>query len=141
MSFSFYQEYYRKTNGIQQEKRYSIRKQGEILIPPIKQQYQLGFPVSYSSGNLGHCITCSIFSPLQRLLHHPPLYFLANFSAPCVHPDLRKQLLDSCSYNRMAELEDVTILLNFFASELVFSISRARWPVNDLRQELSFNVQ
>ena len=40
------------------------------------------------------------------------------FADPKAHPELRKQLLDSCPMGRLAEVEDVANIAEFFASDL-----------------------
>jgi 3-oxoacyl-[acyl-carrier protein] reductase len=52
------------------------------------------------------------------------------FVDPAAHPDLRKQLLDSCPMGRLAEVEDVANIAEFFASDLSSFVSGQHLLVN-----------
>jgi 3-oxoacyl-[acyl-carrier protein] reductase len=52
------------------------------------------------------------------------------FADPGSHPDLRKQLLDSCPMGRLAEVEDVANIAEFFASDLSSFVSGQHLLVN-----------
>jgi 3-oxoacyl-[acyl-carrier protein] reductase len=52
------------------------------------------------------------------------------FADPKAHPDLRKQLLDSCPMGRLAEVEDVANIAEFFASDLSSFVSGQHLLVN-----------
>ncbi|GAB3641382.1 SDR family oxidoreductase [Spirosoma arcticum] len=52
------------------------------------------------------------------------------FEDPDSHPDLRKQLLDSCPMHRLAEVEDVANVAEFFASDLSSFVSGQHLLVN-----------
>jgi len=52
------------------------------------------------------------------------------FADPASHPDLRKQLLDSCPMGRLAEVEDVANIAEFFASDLSSFVSGQHLLVN-----------
>lgn len=52
------------------------------------------------------------------------------FEDPASYPDLRKQLLDSCPMHRLAEVEDVANVAEFFASDLSSFVSGQHLLVN-----------
>src|SRR5260221_11581415 len=52
------------------------------------------------------------------------------FADPAAYPDLRKQLLDSCPMGRLAEVEDVANIAEFFASDLSSFVSGQHLLVN-----------
>jgi len=52
------------------------------------------------------------------------------FVDPAAYPELRKQLLDSCPMGRLAEVEDVANLAEFFASDLSSFVSGQHLLVN-----------
>lgn len=52
------------------------------------------------------------------------------FADPTSHPELRKQLLDSCPMGRLAEVEDVANIAEFFASDLSSFVSGQHLLVN-----------
>ncbi|MGF6845003.1 3-oxoacyl-[acyl-carrier protein] reductase [Chitinophaga sp. W3I9] len=52
------------------------------------------------------------------------------FADPAAYPALRKQLLDSCPMGRLAEVEDVANLAEFFASDLSSFVSGQHLLVN-----------
>lgn len=52
------------------------------------------------------------------------------FATPGSYPDLRKSLLDSCPMGRLAEVEDVANIAEFFASELSSFVSGQHLLVN-----------
>jgi 3-oxoacyl-[acyl-carrier protein] reductase len=52
------------------------------------------------------------------------------FADPASHPELRKQLLDSCPMGRLAEVEDVANIAEFFASDLSSFVSGQHLLVN-----------
>jgi 3-oxoacyl-[acyl-carrier protein] reductase len=52
------------------------------------------------------------------------------FVDPAAYPDLRKQLLDSCPMGRLAEVEDVANIAEFFASDLSSFVSGQHLLVN-----------
>jgi 3-oxoacyl-[acyl-carrier protein] reductase len=52
------------------------------------------------------------------------------FADPASHPQLRKQLLDSCPMGRLAEVEDVANIAEFFASDLSSFVSGQHLLVN-----------
>lgn len=52
------------------------------------------------------------------------------FADPAAHPDLRKQLLDSCPMGRLAEVGDVANIAEFFASGLSSFVSGQHLLVN-----------
>ena len=52
------------------------------------------------------------------------------FEYPASYPDLRKQLLDSCLMHRLAEVEDVANVAEFFASDLSSFVSGQHLLVN-----------
>ena len=52
------------------------------------------------------------------------------FADPGSHPALRKQLLDSCPMGRLAEVEDVANIAEFFASDLSSFVSGQHLLVN-----------
>lgn len=52
------------------------------------------------------------------------------FADPDAYPELRKQLLDSCPMRRLAEVEDVANLAEFFASDLSSFVSGQHLLVN-----------
>ena len=52
------------------------------------------------------------------------------FADPAAYPDLRKQLLDSCPMHRLAEVEDVANVAEFFASDLSSFVSGQHLLVN-----------
>lgn len=52
------------------------------------------------------------------------------FVDPKAHPDLRKQLLDSCPMGRLAEVEDVANIAEFFASDLSSFVNGQHLLVN-----------
>lgn len=52
------------------------------------------------------------------------------FADPNAYPALRKQLLDSCPMGRMAEVEDIAGVAEFFASELSSFVSGQHLLVN-----------
>ena len=52
------------------------------------------------------------------------------FEDPASHPELRKQLLDSCPLHRLAEVEDVANVAEFFASDLSSFVSGQHLLVN-----------
>ena len=52
------------------------------------------------------------------------------FSEPDSYPDLRKQLLDSCPMGRLAEVEDVANVAEFFASDLSSFVNGQHLLVN-----------
>src|SRR5258708_2582270 len=52
------------------------------------------------------------------------------FADPAAYPDLRKQLLDSCPLGRLAEVEDVANIAEFFASDLSSFVSGQHLLVN-----------
>lgn len=52
------------------------------------------------------------------------------FADPAAYPALRKQLLDSCPMGRLAEVEDVANIAEFFASDLSSFVSGQHLLVN-----------
>ena len=52
------------------------------------------------------------------------------FEDPASHPELRKQLLESCPLHRLAEVEDVANVAEFFASDLSSFVSGQHLLVN-----------
>ena len=52
------------------------------------------------------------------------------FEDPASYPDLRKQLLDSCPMHRLAEVEDVVNVAEFFASDPYSFVSGQHLLVN-----------
>lgn len=52
------------------------------------------------------------------------------FEDPASYPELRKQLLDSCPLHRLAEVEDVANVAEFFASDLSSFVSGQHLLVN-----------
>ena len=52
------------------------------------------------------------------------------FEDPASYPDLRQQLLDSCPMHRLAEVEDVANVAEFFASDLSSFVSGQHLLVN-----------
>lgn len=52
------------------------------------------------------------------------------FADPAAYPALRKQLLDSCPMGRLAEVEDVANIAEFFASDLSAFVSGQHLLVN-----------
>jgi 3-oxoacyl-[acyl-carrier protein] reductase len=52
------------------------------------------------------------------------------FAEPDSYPDLRKQLLDSCPMGRLAEVEDVANVAEFFASDLSSFVNGQHLLVN-----------
>jgi 3-oxoacyl-[acyl-carrier protein] reductase len=52
------------------------------------------------------------------------------FADPTSHPTLRKQLLDSCPMGRLAEVDDVANIAEFFASDLSSFVSGQHLLVN-----------
>lgn len=52
------------------------------------------------------------------------------FTDPASYPELRKQLLDSCPMGRLAEVEDVANIAEFFASDLSSFVSGQHLLVN-----------
>jgi len=52
------------------------------------------------------------------------------FVDPAAYPELRKQLLDSCPMGRLAEVEDVANIAEFFASDLSSFVSGQHLLVN-----------
>ena len=52
------------------------------------------------------------------------------FEDPASHPELQKQLLDSCPLHRLAEVEDVANVAEFFASDLSSFVSGQHLLVN-----------
>ncbi|WP_225860063.1 MULTISPECIES: SDR family oxidoreductase [Chitinophaga] len=52
------------------------------------------------------------------------------FTDPDAYPELRNQLLDSCPMGRLAEVEDVPNIAEFFASDLSSFVSGQHQLVN-----------
>lgn len=52
------------------------------------------------------------------------------FTDPDAYPELRKQLLDSCPMGRLAEVEDVANIAEFFASDLSSFVSGQHLLIN-----------